>query len=88
MTGRSAWLESLVALRPELALEPEAAVLSTWDDDPWAGAAYSISPPPELTAALAEPVGPLRFAGEHVGGAFNGLMEGAIRSGRAAAARR
>ena len=86
--GPHAWLESVVALRPELALEPEAAVLSTWDDDPWAGAAYSISPPPELTAALAEPVGPLRFAGEHVGGAFNGLMEGAIRSGRAAAARR
>jgi monoamine oxidase len=83
--GPGAWLESLAALRPELALDPGAAVLSTWDDDPWAGAAYSISPPPELTAALAEPVGPLRFAGEHVGGAFNGLMEGAIRSGRAAA---
>jgi monoamine oxidase len=83
--GPGAWLESVAALRPELALDPGAAVLSTWDDDPWAGAAYSISPPPELTAALAEPVGPLRFAGEHVGGAFNGLMEGAIRSGRAAA---
>ena len=36
--------------------------------------------------ALAEPVGPLAFAGEHIGGRFNGLMEGAIRSGRAAAA--
>ena len=43
-------------------------------------------PPPDLAAALAEPVGPLAFAGEHIGGAFNGLMEGAIRSGRAAAA--
>jgi monoamine oxidase len=84
--GPGRWLESLAALRPELALEPEGAVLSTWDDDPWIGAAYSLFPPPELTAALAEPVGPIAFAGEHIGGAFNGLMEGAIRSGRAAAA--
>jgi monoamine oxidase len=86
--GPGAWLASLAALRPELELEPAGAVLSTWDDDPWVEAAYSIFPPPELTAALAEPVGPLAFAGEHIGGAFNGLMEGAIRSGRAAAAAR
>ena len=83
--GPGRWLESVSALRPDLALDLGGAVLSTWDDDPWVGAAYSVSPPPELTAALAEPVGPLVFAGEHVGGAFNGLMEGAIRSGRSAA---
>lgn len=83
--GPGRWLESLAALRPDLALDHGGVVLSTWDDDPWAGAAYSVSPPPALTAALAESVGPLAFAGEHVGGAFNGLMEGAIRSGRAAA---
>jgi monoamine oxidase len=83
--GPQRWLESLAALRPDLALEPDGAVLSTWDDDRWVGAAYSISPRPELTEALSEPVGPLAFAGEHMGGAFNGLMEGAIRSGRAAA---
>ena len=79
------WLESLATLRPDLSLEPDGAVLSTWDDDPWIGAAYSIAAGPELTAALAEPVGPLAFAGEHMGGTFNGLMEGAIRSGQAAA---
>ncbi|MET0824067.1 MAG: NAD(P)/FAD-dependent oxidoreductase [Solirubrobacterales bacterium] len=83
--GPGAWLESLAGLRPELALDPLGAVLSTWDDDPWVEGAYSIFPPPELTAALAEPVGPLAFCGEHIGGRFNGLMEGAIRSGRAAA---
>ena len=83
--GPETWLESLATLRPDLELEPAGAVLSNWDDDPWVGAAYSISPPPELAAALAEPVGPLAFAGEHLGGAFNGLMEGAIRSGRRAA---
>jgi monoamine oxidase len=83
--GPQRWVDSLAALRPDLSLEPDGALLSTWDDDPWIGAAYSISAGPELTAALTEPVGPLAFAGEHTGGAFNGLMEGAIRSGRRAA---
>jgi monoamine oxidase len=83
--GPGAWLNSLAALRPDLALDPGDAALSTWDDDQWIGAAYSISPEHGLAAALAEPVGPLAFAGEHIGGTFNGLMEGAIRSGRAAA---
>jgi monoamine oxidase len=82
-TGR--WLESLAALRPDLALEPDGAVLSTWDDDPWVGAAYSIAPEAEITAALIEPVGPIAFAGEHTAAAFHALMEGAIRSGRRAA---
>ena len=84
--GAGRWLDSLAALRPDLALEPQAAVLSTWDDDPCARAAYSVSPPPELSKALATPVGPLAFAGEHTAGRFSGLMEGAIRSGRRAAA--
>jgi monoamine oxidase len=60
-------------------------VLSTWDDDPWVGAAYSIAPEAEITAALIEPVGPIAFAGEHTAAAFHALMEGAIRSGRRAA---
>ena len=79
------WLESLARLRPELELEPAGAVLSRWDDDPWAGAAYSVSPAPDLVAALRRPLGPLAFAGEHLGGRFHGLMEGALRSGREAA---
>jgi monoamine oxidase len=83
--GPGLWLERLAELRPELALEPDGAVLSTWADDPWAGAAYSISSTPDQAAALAAPVGPLEFAGEHTGGPFSGLMEGAIRSGRRAA---
>jgi monoamine oxidase len=86
-TGPDRWLESLAALRPDLALEPDRAVLSTWDDDGWVGAAYSISPRPGLAESLIERVGPLAFAGEHAGGRFNGLMEGAIRSGHEAARR-
>jgi monoamine oxidase len=60
-------------------------VLSTWRDDRWARAAYSILPSEEITEVLSEPLGQLAFAGEHLGGQFAGLMEGALRSGRAAA---
>ena len=62
-------------------------MLSTWDDDPWVGAAYSLAPDAETRAALIAPLGPLAFAGEHLGGEFAALMEGAIRSGREAATR-
>ena len=43
--GPQAWLDSLARLRPDLALRPDEAVLSTWDDDPWARAAYSCAAP-------------------------------------------
>ena len=78
--GPERWLASLAALRPDLALDPDGALLSTWPRG-----AYSTSPPPELAGLAAHPVGPLAFAGEHLGGAYAALMEGAIRSGRAAA---
>ncbi len=84
--GPDRWVEALAELRPELELEHDGAVLSTWDDDPWVRGAYSVFPPPEVADALAAPVGPLAFAGEHTAGRWNGLMEGALRSGRRAAA--
>ena len=83
--GPGQWVESLRKLRPDLPLLPEGAVLSTWSDDPWSRAAYSVSPSADVTATLAEPVGPLAFAGEHTAGEFAALMEGAVRSGRRAA---
>ena len=83
--GPEHWLGSLGWLRPDLELRPEGALLSTWSDDPWVRAAYSTSPPTELAEASQTPLGPLAFAGEHLGGEFAALMEGAIRSGRAAA---
>ena len=84
-SGPTRWLDSLERLRADLDLETSGAVLSTWDDDPWVGAAYSTSPPPEVASAVEHPTGPLAFAGEHTGGEFAALMEGAIRSGRRAA---
>jgi monoamine oxidase len=85
--GPETWVRSVDRLRPDLALEPDGAVLSTWDDDPWARAAYSVDPPegprPDV---LTRPVGPLVFCGEHTDDSgFAALMEGALRSGRRAA---
>ncbi len=84
--GPERWLDLLAELRGDLDLDRSGAVLSTWADDPWARAVYSTSPPPELAELFARLVGRLAFAGEHLGGEFAALMEGAIRSGRRAAA--
>ena len=83
--GPERWLDSIMRLRDDLTLDPTGVLLSTWADDPWVRAAYSTSPPPELARLAAEPLGPLPFAGEHLGGVHAALMEGAIRSGVAAA---
>jgi monoamine oxidase len=83
--GPERWLGLVAELRPDLELDTNLALLSTWADDPWARAAYSTSPPHDLPGTFARPAGPLAFAGEHLGGEFAALMEGAIRSGRSAA---
>jgi monoamine oxidase len=83
--GPERWLGLLAELRPDLDLDTGGALLSTWADDPWARAAYSTSPPRDLPGTFARPAGPLAFAGEHLGGEFAALMEGAIRTGQAAA---
>jgi monoamine oxidase len=83
--GPERWLDSLERLRDDLELDRGGALLSTWSDDPWVRAAYSTSPPAAVADAVAEPTGPLAFAGEHTAGPYAALMEGAIRSGRRAA---
>lgn len=85
--GPARWLAELERLRPDLELDRETAVVSTWHDDPWARAAYSAESAsrPIDTEAWRRPVGPLAFAGEHTAGEWHGLMEGALRSGVRAA---
>jgi monoamine oxidase len=83
--GPARWTATLAELRPDLALEPGAAMLSTWDDDPWVRAAYSVWVDEEVSAVLAARHGPLAFAGEHTAGEWHGLMEGALLSGARAA---
>jgi len=85
--GPDRWLVALARLRPDLELDLDHALLSTWRDDPWARGAYSAESArrPIDAAAWSRPVGPLAFAGEHTAGAWHGLMEGALRSGVRAA---
>jgi monoamine oxidase len=81
------WIEEVAALRPELELDREAALLPTWHDDPWVRGSYSARSvsSPLRDAELSTPLGPLFFAGEHTAGDWHGLMEGALRSGERAA---
>jgi monoamine oxidase len=85
--GPATWLASLRTLRPELALAPDGAILSTWTD-PWARGAYGVQSPAVEVGdedAMARSEGPLVFCGEHTAGDHAGLMEGALRSGLRAA---
>ena len=84
--GPAAWASRVATLRGELALDADRALLTTWNDDPWAGESYSA-----LTTAVADgdgellaaPAGRVHFAGEHTAGAWAGLPDG-----RSAAVRR
>jgi monoamine oxidase len=60
-----------------------------WEHDPWARGGYAFFDPsydPVLRAWLARPFGRIFFAGEHTSIRWQGYMNGAIESGRRAAA--
>jgi monoamine oxidase len=85
--GPETWADAVRQLRPDLGYAAAPPLLSTWHDDPWARGAYSalaLSSPLD-DAALARPLGPVVFAGEHTAGRWHALMEGALRSGVRAA---
>jgi monoamine oxidase len=86
--GPAAWAAVAAALVPELDTNPAGALLTTWNDDPWAGESYSadiVTTLPGDPGILAAPSGRVHFAGEHTAGDAAGLMEGALRSGERAA---
>lgn len=87
-SGPARWTEQLTGLRPELGLDVDGAVVTSWGDDPWAREAYTaltVDVLAEDDELMRRPVGPLHFAGEHTAGDWAGLMEGALRSGERAA---
>jgi monoamine oxidase len=60
-----------------------------WEADPWARGGYAVFDAtfdPSLRGWLAQPCGRLFFAGEHTSIAWQGYMNGAVESGRRAAA--
>jgi monoamine oxidase len=60
-----------------------------WEADPWSRGGYAVFDPqfrPALRAWLAQPCGRLFFAGEHTSIRWQGYMNGAVESGRRAAA--
>ena len=74
------WLQRLAALRPDLVLEADGALLTTWPEG-----AYSTREGAGFDPEPAEPVGSIAFAGEHTEEIWFATMEGALRSGRRAA---
>jgi monoamine oxidase len=81
------WVRRVVELAPEL--RPSGtAVMKVWADDPLVRGAYSAWDGPSLGRRhLFERMhGAVAFAGEHTAGEHSGTMEGALRSGRRAAA--
>ena len=82
--GPATWAAQAAELRPELDADPTRAILTTWNDDPWAGESYTadtLAAAPGDADILAAPAGRIHFAGEHTAGHWAGLMEGALRSG-------
>jgi monoamine oxidase len=74
-------------------LGPPATLLTTqrvtWEDEPWSRGGYAVFDPsfdPRLRSWLARPAGRVVFAGEHTSLRWQGYMNGAVESGRRAAA--
>ena len=70
------------------ALQPTGYVVKNWTTDPWSEGCVSPLPPGLLTNygdALREPIGSLFWAGTEVAEMNTGYIDGAVRSGHAAA---
>ncbi|WP_281290969.1 flavin monoamine oxidase family protein [Nocardioides antri] len=86
--GPARWVEELGALRPDLDLVADQALLTDWEAEAWTRGGYSYvlaGRSPAAAALLQRPAGPLVLAGEHTAGPHSGTMEGALLSGVRAA---
>lgn len=87
---RAAVLECVAGYLGPRALEPLAYHETSWMDEEWSRGAYvGVMGPGTWTGlgpALRAPIGPIHWAGTETALVWNGYMEGAIRSGEAAAA--
>jgi monoamine oxidase len=66
-----------------------ASYMAAWESDEWARGGYAVFGPdfdPSWRAWLSRPAGRVLFAGEHTSEQWQGYMNGAIESGRRAAA--
>jgi monoamine oxidase len=81
------WLRRIVELAPELRPHGTPA-MKVWADDPFSRGAYTAWDHRSLTRRpqFERTHGAVVFAGEHTAGDHSGTMEGALRSGRRAAA--
>lgn len=86
---RRALAAQMVAFFGEAAARPTRYVELDWDAERWSAGCVSPLPPGFLTStgsALRTPVGRLHWAGTETSEVWAGYMEGAVRSGRRAAA--
>jgi monoamine oxidase len=88
-SGPARWVDQAAASRPDLTLRLEGAIVTRWSKDPYAGCSYSATTTATRSTDsddAAASFGRVHIAGEHTAGDWAGLMEGALRSGRRAAA--
>jgi len=87
--GDEEWIARLGSIRPDLDLQLDAdRYLTVWSRDEWARGAFSSHAPgwtDQDAAAVQESEDGLYLVGEYVDAEYTCLMEGALRSGRAAA---
>ena len=87
---RAAVLDCFARLFGPRAADPLEVVEQDWAGDPWStGGPVFMPVPGALTAygsALRDPVGPLHWAGADISPVWSGYLDGAVRSGEAAAA--
>jgi monoamine oxidase len=86
---RAAVIDCFARLFGRKASSPAAYVERLWAEEEWSRGCYGCHMPTgawtNYGAALREPIGPLHWAGAEYATVWNGYMDGAVRSGEAAA---